>query len=116
MKRRSRQERWRQRNGFSKLVRSFYGRAVPDFDFTRPISALFIKPSVVTSSRKLELVTACPDCDLVWPISAELTTPSPLVSPISTFIDPAIAGLKLPAESVTLLKLMVITCALVTPV
>ena len=34
------------------------GNAVPDLDFTNPMSALLIDPSTVTSSRKFELVTA----------------------------------------------------------
>jgi hypothetical protein len=43
----------------------FHGSAVPDLDFTSEMSALLMKPSVFTSSRKLALVTAFPDCDLV---------------------------------------------------
>jgi hypothetical protein len=38
-----------------------YGSAVPDFDLTNEISALLRNPSVLTSSRKLALVTALPD-------------------------------------------------------
>src|SRR5438067_322640 len=100
----------------SKWLLLLHGKAVPDFDFTNEMSALLIEPSAVTSSRKLELSTTWPDCDLVWLISAELTEPSAVVSPMSTLIDPATAGLKLPAESATLLKLTVIICPLVTPV
>jgi hypothetical protein len=37
------------------------GKAVPDFDLTNEMSALLIEPSAVTSSLKLELVTAWPD-------------------------------------------------------
>ena len=43
---------------------------MPDFDFTRPMSLALMLPSTVTSSRKLEPVTALPDWDLVWPMSA----------------------------------------------
>ena len=53
---------------FREETNSIYGaegNAVPDFDLTDVMSALFINPSAVTSSRKLELVTALPDCDLV---------------------------------------------------
>jgi hypothetical protein len=42
-----------------------YGNAVPDLDFTSEISALFKKPSVVTSERKLLESTLCPDRALV---------------------------------------------------
>jgi hypothetical protein len=39
------------------------GSAVPDFDWTSPMSELLIAPLTVTSSRKLLAVTGCPDWD-----------------------------------------------------
>src|SRR5205823_3027543 len=41
------------------------GSAVPDLLFTSETSTASIKPSTLTSSRKLELVTGLPDCDFV---------------------------------------------------
>jgi len=64
-------------------------------------------PLTVTSSRKLIEFTASPDCDCVCAMSLEFTTRFPLVSPINTFIEVETLGLKLPAESATLLKLIV---------
>src|SRR5690242_12231746 len=88
----------------------YYGRAVPDFDFTREMSALFRKPSAFRSSRKLVPSTLCPDCDFVWLISAELTNPSAFVSPTSR--PKVVDTLPLaPAESSALLRVTVIRCA-----
>jgi hypothetical protein len=39
------------------------GSAVPDSDWTSPMSELLISPLTVTSSRKLFAVTGCPDWD-----------------------------------------------------
>ena len=92
------------------------GSAVPERDLTNEMSALSMNPSALTSSRKFELPTACPDSDLVWLISAESTKVSAFVSLISTAIEPTTALLKLLAESVTLVRVTAIVCALVTPV
>ena len=42
-----------------------YGSAVPDFAFTREMSALLRKPSTFTSSRKFDNPTEFPDWALV---------------------------------------------------
>ena len=60
--------------------RRYYGKPVPDRDFTREISPLLITPSRFTSSRKFEKLAAVPDCDFVWLISAEFTAPSALAA------------------------------------
>ncbi len=39
----------------------YWGSAVPDLDFTNPMSALLRLPSTFTSERKFEPVTNCPD-------------------------------------------------------
>src|SRR5437773_1709530 len=93
-----------------------YGRAVPDFDFTSPMSPLLRLPSTVTSERKLVLLTACPDRDFVCAMSPELTVASPVVSPTSTPIVADTLSLWWPAESFTLVNVTVIYSLHVTPV
>jgi hypothetical protein len=48
-----------------------YGRAVPDLDLIVEISELLIKPSTVTSVRKLEELAVVALCALVWLMSEE---------------------------------------------
>src|SRR2546428_9602239 len=95
---------------------SLYGSAVPDLDLTVEMSELLIRRLTVTSVRKLLEFATVPLCAFVWLMSDELTEPLAVVSPRSTPIDAERRLLLFPAESVTLLKLTVITWALITPV
>src|SRR5438132_13607072 len=98
-------------------LHSFYGgNAVPDLDFTSEISELLIKPLTVTSVRKVEAVGTVPLWALVWLMSELLTEPLAVVSPRRKLALTVVLARTCEFVSVTLLKLTVTVCALVTPV
>ena len=84
-------------------------RPVPDLDCTIEVSVLLMSPLALTSVRKLELLTGFPDWAWTRLVSVELTSPLALTSPRRTPICTEAALLKLPTESLTLLRLTVIT-------
>ena len=86
---------------------------MPDFDFTEETSVPLMAPFTTTSSRKFEMVTACPDCNLVWLTSVPVTEPLPDVSPARILIGMETQPIFVP--SLTSARLIEIVCALVTP-
>ena len=70
---------------------------------------LLIDPFAFTSVRKFEPVAVWPDCILTWLISDELTARFAVLSPSNTAILPCTMALFLPRESVTFVRLIVIS-------
>ena len=96
------------------LISPNQGSAVPDLDFTNPISPLLRLPSMVTSERKFVLPTTCPDRDFVCAMSPEFTLRSAVVSPARTPIGTTTLPVLIP--SLTPTRVIPIVCALDTPV
>jgi hypothetical protein len=89
---------------------------VPTSALVALTSVLLMVPLAFTSLRKLDEVTGAATWALTEATSVWLTIPLPVVSPTKMPIDAESVLLLFPAESVTLVRLAVITWALVTPV